>query len=58
MKVISWAIAAILVLAMTWVFLVAPPCQGHYKLKIGAEEYFFFECKVPVPIPAPNEITI
>lgn len=47
MKVISWATAVILVLAMIWVFVVAPPCEGHFQLKIGGEEHFFFDCKQP-----------
>ena len=44
MKIISYALAAILILAMIWVFFVTPPCQGAYKLQIGGSKYFLFEC--------------
>ncbi|HPG09666.1 MAG TPA: hypothetical protein PKY06_22145 [Saprospiraceae bacterium] len=44
-KVIGYAMAVVLVLAMVWVFLVAPPCDGKYQFKLGGAEYFFFTCE-------------
>ncbi len=46
-KPISYALAIILVAAMAWVFVIAPPCEGNYELQIGGEEYFLFKCKQP-----------
>ncbi len=62
MKIIKWAIAVILVLAMIWVFFVAPPCNGNYQLKIGGENYFLFDCKTsgisPASKSAQNQATV
>jgi len=52
MKYIAIALAGSISVAVLWVVLVTPPCQGDYRLEIGGEKYFLFTCVAPL-VPNP-----
>lgn len=46
-QIISYGTVTALLIAVTWILFITPPCNGNYKFELGGEKYFLFECIGP-----------